>query len=293
MINLQKQLSNTNPKIKTMEKLKKELKMEVEKTLITPQKAKQILDYNVQNRTASYNRVYRLSTDIRNGLWMEDTGDFIKISVTGELIDGQHRLMAIVRANVAVKLWICFNVPDNAKEVIDTNKTRSASDVFKIKGIKNYRLSTSIQLANSLLCSGNSKNFRHTLSPKEMLSVYYKKPEYYQKTYLEAQQLSKLFQGVLAKSEIGGYLVAFDEINYEKSRSFMNQLCKGVNVTNNVIVLLRNKLISDKINTLKKMPSENKKALMIKAFNLFCPDKQVKILKYDSKRENVVLLNTD
>lgn len=290
MINYHEQSNYINSKIKTMDKLKKELRMEVDKVLMTPQKAKQILSYNDGNRNLAPARVRRLSDDILKGLWIEDTGDFIKISINGNLLDGQHRLASIVKADISVRLWVCYNVPENAKTVIDTGRARTSSDIFKIDGIKNSGLSTAIQMSHVLTTYGNfTVGYDGTLSAQELLKKYSEKPDYYQECFSQGQKLSKL-QSIMTPLQIAGYMIAFDKINRLKSRSFMNQLCEGVNVENNVVILLRNKLISDRLNQKSKMSKKSKKGFMIKAFNIFCQDKKIKVLRYNPESEGKMII---
>lgn len=282
----QNQINQFNLKSKTMEVKNESIKMEVEKILVTPEKAKNMLGVNYDNRKLKTARVKRMSDDILKGLWVENTGVFIKISVSGHLIDGQHRLHSIIKANKPIKLWICYNVNDKAKEVIDTGAVRSASDIFSIKGIKNSGMTTSMQLCNVLVKIGNSSSgFDSSLSAKELLEIYFKDSNYYQSTFLEAQRLSKTFQGIISKYELAGYIMAFDKFDRLASRSFANQLCQGVDVNNHTIILLRNRLMADKFNRRNKMSKSFKRAIIIKTFNAYAKGRALKILKYDAEKE--------
>jgi len=99
------------------------------------------LQTNVNNRNLSRRRVEMYANDIKRGMW-KLTGDSIKLAKnpkTGEvrLIDGQHRLHAIVSANVAVQTVVATGLDEDAFSVIDRGKTRTYNDVLNMSKIKN------------------------------------------------------------------------------------------------------------------------------------------------------------
>jgi len=115
--------------------------IEVSVQLITPDDAKVLLQTNVNNRNLSRRRVEMYANDIKRGMW-KLTGDSIKLAKnpkTGEvrLIDGQHRLHAIVSANVAVQTVVATGLDEDAFSVIDRGKTRTYNDVLNMSKIKN------------------------------------------------------------------------------------------------------------------------------------------------------------
>jgi len=115
--------------------------IEVSVQLITPEDAKTLLQTNVNNRNLSRRRVEMYANDIKRGMW-KLTGDSIKLAKnpkTGavRLIDGQHRLHAIVSANVAVQTVVATGLDEDAFSVIDRGKTRTYNDVLNMSKIKN------------------------------------------------------------------------------------------------------------------------------------------------------------
>lgn len=104
--------------------------MKAEIVRVTPELAKEILKGNTCNRNISSHRVNLYANDMINGKWSL-TGMGISINKDGRLLDGQHRLSAIIKANVAVDMLICSDI-DNATE-FDTGKKRSLADSYKLK----------------------------------------------------------------------------------------------------------------------------------------------------------------
>jgi hypothetical protein len=112
--------------------------LEFKKELITPSRAKELLEANINNRRVKDEVVNRYAQDILAGRWKEDTGEVIKISKSGIVLDGQHRLYAIIKANTPIFLHIVYGIDDSVSDVLDTGSVRSASDVFKLNnGITN------------------------------------------------------------------------------------------------------------------------------------------------------------
>lgn len=100
---------------------------------ITPSKASELLLNNIaNNRKVSATKVMEYSQSILNDQWLVN-GETIKISKSGQVIDGQHRLQAIVLANKPVKMGVMTGLPDNVVVTLDSGKVRTAGDVLAIE----------------------------------------------------------------------------------------------------------------------------------------------------------------
>ena len=73
--------------------------------LVTPVQASIWLKNNSHNRPLSEERVKEFCQLISSGGWNEK-GSFIEVLESGLLLNGQHRLNAIVRTNIPVKMYI-------------------------------------------------------------------------------------------------------------------------------------------------------------------------------------------
>lgn len=73
-----------------------------EVVLITPEVANRMLDRNTGNRSIRASVARRYAEEMKRGSWRE-TGDPIRVSVNGNLIDGQHRLHAITLSGVPLR----------------------------------------------------------------------------------------------------------------------------------------------------------------------------------------------
>ena len=98
-----------------------------ERELITPEIAKKYLASNITNRRLRKDRVNAIARDIKNGNWKE-THQGIAFDTNGDLIDGQHRLAAIVEADVGVYIDVARGLPYEIGSVIDTGSARTCRD---------------------------------------------------------------------------------------------------------------------------------------------------------------------
>ena len=55
---------------------------------------------------------------------------------TGVILDGQHRLLAVIVSNTPTWFHIAKGLDENVFDVLDTGAARNGSDTFRVKGIK-------------------------------------------------------------------------------------------------------------------------------------------------------------
>jgi hypothetical protein len=250
--------------------------------LITPTRAKQLLEANIKNRLVKSKRVDMYANDIVNGRWKEHTGESIKISETGLILDGQHRLHAIIQANKAIVMLVISGLEDSVFDVIDTGSSRNASDAFKISDIKHGNTIPSIIAMYNLLEEGKKAKVgvNQKATNAMLIEQYYCDEDFWQNIAKESHQMYQTFAKILAPSFIGGFYAHFYKINSENAELFMKQLTTGMDVTNKTISLLRNRLMQDKMSVRKINPTV-KMALIIKTWNCFVKGETLKTLSYD------------
>jgi len=253
--------------------------MKITEQLISPSIAKQYLENNTNNRSIKPKVVNRYAKDILDGKWKRDTGEMIKISKTGVILDGQHRLYAIVKSNTPVFLHVISDLENSIFDVLDTGTIRNAGDVFKVSGIKNACVTPSIISTYFNLSSGKTGIKDARLTNSVLLDKYEDRADFYQNITNKTQSLYHSFAKILAPSLIGGMYCYFNDINPNDAESFINQLCTGVNIKNDTILVLRTRLMQDKVAP-RKMPSTTKSALIIKTWNAYRKNDTLKQLKF-------------
>lgn len=100
---------------------------------VTPERAKDLLRTNDLNRSLNQNWVTTLARDMTAERW-ELTPQGIILAEDGSLLDGQHRLSAVVRAGLPVKFWVTKGAPAEIFKHLDTGRSRSMYDRLKISG---------------------------------------------------------------------------------------------------------------------------------------------------------------
>ena len=130
---------------------------------ITPAKATKMLANNPNNRHVTRNHVIILAREMSMGDW-QVTGQGISISDKGELLDGQHRLLAVELSGKTVNMMVARGINKKAMNVIDTvAKQRSASDIFSMRGIKNpINVASGINCINKFTAGGRFASLSHT-----------------------------------------------------------------------------------------------------------------------------------
>lgn len=93
---------------------------------VTPQMAYELLSKNTKNRKVKEVQVKRLAQSIINGTFVV-TNNGIGIDINGVLTDGQHRLLAIIKANKGAWLFVVTDLEPVARIVCDTGGVRTLS----------------------------------------------------------------------------------------------------------------------------------------------------------------------
>lgn len=264
--------------------------IEFKKEFITPEYAKELLQANIHNRKVKLGIVSRYSKDIANDKWKEDTGEALKISSTGAILDGQHRLMAIVKADKGLNLHIVRGLNDEVFKVIDTGAVRTHADIFQVSGAKNNTIIPQIIQTYILLKKGFGikQNRQTTLTSHELLDIYVNNEAEWQSV---ANKVTKWYYGfsrILPTSLIGGLYSAFkDKAGEAVADEFMNQLMYGREVSSDTIFWTRKKLTEDKLSK-TRLKTNIKIALLIRTWNLYRQGKQVKNLKLSDAIEGII-----
>lgn len=107
--------------------------MKFEVREIGPQEAEQLLSRNSRNRPVVQRRVDDLVAAISGGDWRL-THQGIAVLPDGQILDGQHRLMAIVRSGKRVPIMVT-QLDEDVFDVIDTGRARTPRDVLALAGI--------------------------------------------------------------------------------------------------------------------------------------------------------------
>ena len=104
-------------------------KQEIRLVKVTPEMAEEMLEHNTQNRAIRKKTVSEYAQSIMSGNW-KCTPDAVAFSRDGTLINGQHRLSAVVQAGIPVKMFVASGMEQS--EYLDRGAKRNVSDNLSI-----------------------------------------------------------------------------------------------------------------------------------------------------------------
>ena len=101
--------------------------MNIKEIVVTPAMAKALLLKNTNNRTLREHQTRYLARELERDAWITNL-DPIAVSTEGVLLNGQHRLSAIVRANKAAKVLFTDDADPSVFPVTDRGLGRTVAD---------------------------------------------------------------------------------------------------------------------------------------------------------------------
>ena len=141
--------------------------MKAEVEIISPAQAKEFLERNPHNRPLSEFTVRRYADDMQNDRWNSSNGETIKVSLNGDLVDGQHRMAALIRANRPVAMLVVRGIDPIAFKTIDAGKTRNLKDTLSLEGYKKVDILASAGRMSYNYIAGVTYNYSPTPSTTE------------------------------------------------------------------------------------------------------------------------------
>jgi len=123
----------------TVTKMRPKVVEPIERVMLTPAMATELLEKNTNNRPVYDMHVHRIAAQIKTGKW-KFNGDTIKVSETNDVLDGQHRCWAAIEANTPIETVIVRGIKRDAFTTIDTvRRLRSGADTIALSGTTRYR----------------------------------------------------------------------------------------------------------------------------------------------------------
>jgi hypothetical protein len=247
---------------------------------INPAKAAHLLSISARNRNLRREVVNSLSSDMKGGLWNSDQMDPIRINWNGELMDGQHRLHAIIQSGTTYPFLVVRGLPPSRIETIDAGAPKTLPDVLTIQGESYARLlSTAVAHLMAYEKTGVfSPVNRHRPSRTALLNYLYSHPRIHHYLVI-GNQIRKVVRG-------GGRWVAlaylFSQQDEEDADYFLSHLHSGEDLpADSPILLLRTRLIEDMHrHSVHRMSPLSYSAIAIKAWNLFRTGQTSRILSW-------------
>ncbi len=241
---------------------------------ITPKKAQEYLARNTMNRKANKEIVAYYANMMSRGQWSLN-GEPIIFASDGTLLDGQQRLLAIIKAGVGVHIFVVRGVSKSAMPTIDTGKVRNTSDVCAVAGIPDSVHMASMTIGMLSLrkglhfIRGNSRASRK-ISNADVLEEIDANMDALREVLLTIARFYRK-QGVLPRSEAASlcaWLILDKLHDKEHVFKFFEMLFTGDNITCPAVKMLREKLIYNQLHRIQ-MKGMDKEGLIAKTWNIY------------------------
>ncbi|HEY0889433.1 MAG TPA: hypothetical protein VGE38_07475 [Nocardioides sp.] len=106
---------------------------------VDPTTAQRWLNENKVNRSLRVAKVNQFANDMAAGRWSL-SNDAICFAPDGTLLNGQHRLHAIVKSGVTITMLTIRNMPPESMKSMDIGTSRTAADALGFAGEKSAHL---------------------------------------------------------------------------------------------------------------------------------------------------------
>lgn len=172
--------------------------MWIDRMMVTPTKALEWLALNKKNRPVKERRVAFYCKEMLAGRWRVNHQG-IAFDPDGNLVDGQHRLMAIARAGVSVEMFVAHGVEDST--TVDKGAGRSVSDELNMyDGTQNAR--AVVAIINAMRFAEIGTNASALLSVGEAREFVTKWKEHFEWFFAEKSYHFRLFPAPIAAAFI-------------------------------------------------------------------------------------------
>lgn len=246
----------------------------VERVLITPDQAKSWLELNVRNRPMIRRIVEEYASDMLNGRWLYNYQP-IMFDRDNTLVDGQHRLAAVVASGVSIKSDVVFDCDPGIMNTVDIGAKRTAAQQLTLTDIPH---AAGVAAIATFLLNYESGHF----TSKDALS----RPRVLQYVSEHVDELTESARHVAAGWKLmpmaiaGSMRVVFSRLHKPKAEEFFHLLLSGEELTaSSPIYRLRERLIADRAST-RKMPRHHVVALVIKAWNAWITGDSADTIRY-------------
>ena len=192
---------------------------------ITPARAANLLLTNGNNRQVSPKRVDSFARDMMTNNWRLNPQPIV-LNDLGHLKDGQHRLMAVVQADVPVDFVVCYDAEDSTQEIIDRVRPRQFRDTLKMEGKKSPK-QVAATSRNLLVFLNSYKNSTVVFTEAELRVVVDK----YEKSFEWCGEAPR--KPNLSRAAYFAVLVYAHQAFPNEVAAFHEAVQTGVNLTNN------------------------------------------------------------
>jgi len=275
---------------------------------ISPEQAAKMLEKNTHNRGVKKGLVNLYALEINQGYW-KFNGVPIVLAKNGQIIDGQHRLLAIIKAGISIQTLVVVGVDYDAFKTIDTGSNRTGKDVLTIHGVEvkkagylaplikriwaqSKEQATAFSLQHAGMSRFGREYGRRTMNNQMIVEYYQNHKEVLDSVYGYCAPFLQKATNIMQFSLFLLVFYTFRKINIVDAELFVKKLATGADLSDNdSIYHLREKLISYKNSETEKITALHFQILVTKAWNAFrkrTPIQRLAVYKTETKAPKAI-----
>lgn len=252
---------------------------------VSPQLAAEWLkNFNKKNRPVSQTLINKLARRMTESRWRLN-GQGLVFGTDEVLLDGQHRLLAIIESGCTIELLLVEGVDPSTWDTLDDGKTRSAGDVLGREGFINPMALASAarwlhRYESNMMRSAGSG--RGQVSNGEILDLINGNPDLV-KRLREVPKPKGLGLGL---GLVTALFCVFSRLSEPEAQRFLTGLIYGSSLEAGSSILLLRQRLFDAITPRHKSGSRarlndvEKAALIVKAWNADREGRELKSLRW-------------
>lgn len=252
-----------------------------EEETITPEIAETWLNRAGLNRRLRNRLVTEIAAAIERGEWVLN-GETIKFDRDGMVIDGQHRLWAVIEAGIPVRSLVVRGLPPEAQVTVDVGAKRTLSDQLMMQGEVNcMNLAATLnrlhlwRQGEAALRNPNS----YRLSIPQALEMLKREPGV-REALRRALIVRYHLNCAVSASTVAACLYVFEDIDRADSDEFWRRVGTGEMVQQSDPCYLLRRAIQRNAMDKRKMTSTALHAVIIKAWNAYREGTVVRTLSF-------------
>ena len=253
--------------------------------LITPEGATVLIEErNHGNRRIHMTRVEEYASEIRDDRWKVN-GDTIGFRRDGKLNNGQHRLLACVQAGKPFATYVIMGLPNDSFMTVDTGLRKTVGDLIGMRGDKYETAQAGICRLQFQDVNGGAKALpAQHIKPSHTLIWNIREAH---PGIAESAEFAARACGKVVSPTQGGFVHyhAAQRAGRAVADEFFLRLGDGIGLpANSPILALKSRLESNR-RAKAKLSQTEILALVIKAWNAYVQNREIKQLKFDRREE--------
>lgn len=245
---------------------------------VTPEIAEAWLGRNSHNRALRNRHVEDLAGAITRGEWRLN-GDAIRFAVDGSLLDGQHRLWAVIEAGQSIETLVIRGLTKDTQETMDYGARRRLSDALRLRGEANAAGLAAVLSYFWRMEHGHVRNGSVRPTVPQAVALLDAHPGL-RDFVTKAGRTNKRFR--VSSAMVGSVMYQFDSIDHDDAEEFWRALESGAGLEEgSPILVLRRWLEQQSVaGAGSRANALTTHALVVKAWNFWRDGQEIARLSW-------------